>query len=487
MSKQVMIHELNKIVDLKEDGDLLISDPVTVDERRQYTFELMENGLITGIKKRRISRRDPLISISELIELYKKESFGHFFICHVGTDQIRISIRNMDDVGRYIKPAESKIFPAGPVQNLNVSIVDPTTVSLSWNPPDTDTEILGYEVTNGIDGWIPTENTEYVFIGLTTGETYTFNVRADNPAGLGDGTDRELVIVCVHQYCDCGKCKKCEDCTCPILITLELTDGRIVNGMTAADVDACRTISSFNSNITIGGVTFRRDQVSKIWFGDDFNLTSLENFGTSFINLIYLNKIPNTVRNLKWFLFGCRNFNHPITIPDSVTGQDCLNGFLRECHAFNQPITIPDGVTGNGCLMNFLIGCESFNHPITIPDSVTGQDCLNGFLAHCTVFNQPITIPTGIINIHSSSLNNFLHNCHSMISTITVNDQNQFSWIFNNDNTLSTTDQNVPMYRAGIPINDTGAAQFRVKFPNRTTSPFRKLLLMGESVHDPDD
>ena len=198
MKKAVRIHELDMLVDFKEENGLWISDEITLDETKQYTFEMVKEDLVTGIMIIRTPAQEPIMTKAELKEKYSVNTFAHFCICHVGKDKIIVCFRkDCTSIKRYVKQTEHKKACA--------------------NDPKRE-PIPGY-------------------------------------------------------------------------IKLELMDGTIINGYTPEDIAACCATTAANTNITVGGVTFRKDQVLKVWFGDDFDLTLLQYFGLSFTNLIYINQI----------------------------------------------------------------------------------------------------------------------------------------------------------------------------------------------------
>lgn len=255
-----------------------------------------------------------------------------------------------------------------------------------------------------------------------------------------------------------------------VLILDDLTRINIDNN---DDVLKCCTTAGESTNIIINEISFRKNQVIKAFFGNNWDLTYLTDFGMYFTNLIEINKIPDGITGdlcLKRFLFQASRFNQQITIPEGVTGKNCLQQFLGYCTSFNQHITIPEGVSGDGCLENFLTSCTSFNQPINIPINITGERCLQSFLNNCTSFNQPITIPDGISGYNC--FNAFLYGCDEMVSPITINDA---SGLEGSNEILATSLNSAPMYTIGIPIVGTAAAAFRAKFPNQATTPFRNL------------
>lgn len=219
--------------------------------------------------------------------------------------------------------------------------------------------------------------------------------------------------------------------------------------------------------------------------------------------------IPSTVTTLESLMTGCSSFNQPITIPNGVTE---ITSLLSDCAAFNQPITVPASVTkisnfiyhmssfnstvtfsegletvGYYCFYN----CTAFNKPISLPSTV---DTINfsflaactafnsaidlggasrieyGFLQGATSFNQNITLPSTLTYVNA---NQFMYNCNSMVSTVTVNTSFTPSA---STNALSTTNSSAACYTTGIKVGGTNGNAWRSVFANRTSSPYRKLL-----------
>ena len=162
MNKQIFIHQLDLKVDLTKDGNFLISNEITLDENKQYTFEIVKDELVTGIKIHRTPSEQPIISKEEMKQRFDKKNWDHFRIAHTGKDKIIITVfDNEDEVVRYVKQSEKKEIPLnvpGPVQNLEGSIISPSSVIITWNPPRLDEntpDVTHYEYNNGIDDeWI---------------------------------------------------------------------------------------------------------------------------------------------------------------------------------------------------------------------------------------------------------------------------------------------------------------------------------------------
>ncbi len=117
----------------------------------------------------------------------------------------------------------------------------------------------------------------------------------------------------------------------------------------------------------------------------------------------------------------------------------------------------------------FLYTCYSFNQPLTLPSNITSIG--NSFLSYCYSFNQPLTLPSEVTSIG----NNFLSSCYSL-STLTYN-----SAVYPTDNnSLSqATNSKTSASGAGIIVYGTNRAELITALPDRTESPYRKLINGG--------
>jgi hypothetical protein len=251
---------------------------------------------------------------------------------------------------------------------------------------------------------------------------------------------------------------------------------------------------SFNQPLTIpSGVTSTSDNFlfSCYSFNQPLTIPSgVTSIGTNVLANCYTFNQPLTISGAtsigNGFLYNCYSFNQPLTIPSGVTSIGV--SFLNSCYAFNQPLTIPSGITS--IPGNFLSYCYSFNQPLTIPGGVTSIG--NYFLAVCYSFKQPLTIPSGVASIGTYFLQNcysfnqpltipsdvtsigtyFLHGCYAL-SAINYNasvyptDSNSLSQ--NSNSKTSTTG-------SGIKVYGTNRAGLMTSLPNRTASPYRKLI-----------
>jgi len=194
---------------------------------------------------------------------------------------------------------------------------------------------------------------------------------------------------------------------------------------------------------------------------------------TTLWNTIYSHQLLNVlIGNFSgtsignYFMSYCYAFNQPLTLPSGVSSIG--NYFMYNCYAFNQPLTLPSGVSSIGD--DFMYNCYAFNQPLTLPGGLSsiGDD----FMYSCYAFNQPLTLPSGVSSIDI----NFMRNCYAL-STIIWNasvyptDNNSLSQNINSK-TNSTNG-------AGIKVYGTKRAELISALPNKTSSPYRKLINGG--------
>lgn len=154
------------------------------------------------------------------------------------------------------------------------------------------------------------------------------------------------------------------------------------------------------------------------------------------------------------------------TLAQSLSTIDA--GFFTGATMLKTMYNLPDSVTSIGA--SFLSGCQNFNSYFEIPSNATIG---SGFLSGCTAFNQPITIPSGV-TLSTAADYNFMYDCYSMTSTVTVNIP--ATAIGASNYIFSTSNSSAKCYTQGILIDGNYKAEWREKLPNRTSSPYRKFL-----------
>lgn len=149
-----------------------------------------------------------------------------------------------------------------------------------------------------------------------------------------------------------------------------------------------------------------------------------------------------------------------IVIPDGVA---LGTNFLTSAKIGS--LTLPSDLTA--IPNNFLEGAILTNAP-TLPNTLTTIG--NFFMSGC-VFNQPLTLPPNLTSVGVY----FLSECSSMTSTINLGSLD--ATVFATSNyTCASSNRTAASYTTGITIKGTYRSAFMSRFPNRTSSPYRKLV-----------
>lgn len=181
------------------------------------------------------------------------------------------------------------------------------------------------------------------------------------------------------------------------------------------------------------------------------------------------------------FLYFCYSFNQPLILPSNMPF--IASYFMTYCYSFNQPLTIDSAQVD----FQFMVNCYSFNQPLTfLKNNVVVDDY---FMSYCQSFNQPLTIDFSRIG------NNFMSTCYSfnqplvIPSTLTeIGEQFMYecySFTFLNYNAsvyptnyslTQSINSKTSTFGTGIKITGTKAAELKAALPDRTNSPYRKLV-----------
>jgi hypothetical protein len=249
----------------------------------------------------------------------------------------------------------------------------------------------------------------------------------------------------------------------------------------AAHLGALCSEAGANTSITVNGQNAVKNQITGAVFdaAEFANVTTLpNNFCRYFTALteLDLSGFTGLTSMGERFLYGCSSFNQELTLPPNLNSIG--NIFMDSCTSFNQPLTLPDGITSIG--HNFLWGCTSFNQPLTLPESLTY--IRYSFLKNCRAFNQDLVIPASVTSIESVDVAQFpdqrfafMENCDSMTSVVTVN-CSVTAFSPNDIRSFTTTNPNAASCTTGITIAGPDKTEIIELFPNRTTSPYRKLI-----------
>ena len=244
-------------------------------------------------------------------------------------------------------------------------------------------------------------------------------------------------------------------------VTFMTAEGLIAYGTWYADNDPDWWEINYGISLTVdsGATDFSFAAVAQYLYSYDTSRTlSLELDQSSYNSLDntsdhYFGWLPSA--SVSGFQFGTLATTTPpsfLTMAENLTSLDWTyatsltsigNGFLYGCTSFDSPITIPSSVTTIGAF--FMYGCSSFDSPITIPSSVTTVGAL------------------------------FMHGCNAMVSTVYCNAP--ASGAATSNDTFSVNSSDEAAYTTGITLGGTYASDWKAKFPDRNSYPYRKLIL----------
>ena len=220
--------------------------------------------------------------------------------------------------------------------------------------------------------------------------------------------------------------------------------------------------------IHINGVNLNKNGIKAITIADGVQYLP-DSFCLGCNNLETVT-LPDTIPYIGANVFGATR----ITPPLNLTNVKSIGAnFFQNSTSFNQPLNMPN-VEYIG--PNFLTGCSSFNSSITLNDSLKVID--TGFLSYCREFNQPLIIPADLDNI-GSSFNpgtGFMRNCNAFTGPLVCNGPVS-ALIPTDNNTLSTTSSSAAMYTTGVTLTGPYAQAWKNALPDRTSSPYRKLIV----------
>lgn len=260
------------------------------------------------------------------------------------------------------------------------------------------------------------------------------------------------------------------------------------NNLTAVGTNFLRNCNNMMSILNIGTLTANifttGDSLTTININAALNTQGIPIIGTNVA--AFLIRFPNSTGLPFRYIFNGNNtiqtttgtvinliqsdivlLNNTAPATDTITfnaGQTVLKNTIRSISIMS--LTMPAIIGNNFCQnMTSLTRIDAIWTPvIQIGDS---------FLSGCIAYSQPFTIPNGLLSIGTS----FMYNCNLMMSlNIGNNAANIFAF---SNTTLATTTNTAPMYMRGVLIiAETPAirAAFLVRFPNQTSTPFRRLI-----------
>lgn len=346
----------------------------------------------------------------------------------------------------------------------------------------TDITIIGQSSSGS---FAPSENIKVLeglnnFLGVTEiGRRFLYNTRTQNTIEAVTSYPPNLTRINTGFLFGCSKFNY------PVILPESVTyirgfleqcssfnsEVKLPSGLTDMDQGFLSNCTAFNQPLSIpDGITVIPsnflDYCSS--FNQPIVLPNVTAIGNSFLancrNFTQPITIPDTVTSIGTeFLYSCTSFNHPVTIPNGVT--TLLGRFLASATEFDSVLTLPDTITSIGD--NFMRGCGKFNQELHLPSRL---EIIGGsFLENCYQYSQPITIHDTVKSIGT----NFLYGCSAFVGPLTVGTANCPT----DTNSLSQGTASAPAYQTGITLAGPYAQVWKDALPDRTTSPYRKLIV----------
>lgn len=231
------------------------------------------------------------------------------------------------------------------------------------------------------------------------------------------------------------------------------------------------TLGGTGSIIEINNISINKDWIKEVTVGDGVEYLP-DKFCTG-CNYITSVNLPSSVHYIGSSVFhGCLSLNSSLNLQNvRYIGAN----FLNTASSFNQPILLPK-VDEIGSY--FMSNCFSFNSEITLNDGLLMID--SRFMHGCYSFAQSFTIPSGLLSSNFLFKNpgeRFMHNCNNFVGPLVCNAPVDSSKIPTDNYALGTTSATAPMYTTGVTLTGTYAAQWKAALSDRTSSPYRKLIV----------
>lgn len=228
------------------------------------------------------------------------------------------------------------------------------------------------------------------------------------------------------------------------------------------------TIGVNNTMIEINNISINKDWIKEVTVGDGVEyLPDKFCYACNYITVVNL---PNSVHYIGTNVFStCLLLNSPLNLQNV---RYIGSNFLYNCTAYNQPILLPK-IDEIGDY--FMFGCSSFNSAITLNDGLLMIG--SRFMYGCSSFAQPFAIPSGLLDSNAFIYNpgeRFMHNCNNFVGPLVCNTSTK---IPSDTYTLGTTNASAAMYITGVTLTGPYAAQWKAALPDRTSSPYRKLIV----------
>lgn len=229
------------------------------------------------------------------------------------------------------------------------------------------------------------------------------------------------------------------------------------------------TVGGVGTPIRINGIDLNKNDIKGLTVADGVQYLP-DNFCSGCNNLETVT-LPDTIHYIGLYAFGYAKISSQINLTNvkSIGG-----GFLQGNLSFNQPLGMPN-IEYIGS--NFLGECSQFNSSITLNNGlrVIGSNFMSG----CRNFAQSLTIPAGLEDLGTTKNpdTSFMRNCNAFTGPLVCNGPVTSSSNPTDNNSLSTTSSTATMYTTGITLTGPYAQAWKNALPDRTSSPYRKLIV----------
>lgn len=224
------------------------------------------------------------------------------------------------------------------------------------------------------------------------------------------------------------------------IVEVEITDGvTFLPDYFLYGATSLRKVDLPSSLVWVGSNVFAAS--TKITMGT-INLTNVEDIGSGFCSGSSVNApiILDNVKSIGDSFLSSPKFNQPLSLPKIRT---IGNLFLNNAVNFNSLLSLNSGLE--------VIGTR--------------------FMYGCSQFTQSFSIPSGLIYGPGER---FMHNCSGFIGPLVCNNGAN---IPTDVYVLGTTSSSAIMYTTGVTLTGPYAAQWKAALPDRTASPYRKLII----------
>lgn len=248
---------------------------------------------------------------------------------------------------------------------------------------------------------------------------------------------------------------------------------RTVELATEEDFFELCTNTPSNTIINIGNVSFEKSFIRNVTIADGVTFIPdhfLKNTTSSVTSLITVT-LPDTITYIGSNFCYSIPLANELNLPNVKYIGDYFCASLRNAYSF--PINLPK-IEYIGA--NFLDNDMSFNSQVNLNSNcrIIGVS----FLSKCVNFSQSFTIPSGLEpEVNGNPGGDFMYRCDNFVGPLVCNGPVNSASIPNSYNTLSTTSTSKPMYATGVTLTGTYAQEWKNALPDRTSSPYRKLII----------